>query len=206
MARPKDAEPAESYERIVAAATELIDQEGAAKLSLRRVAERSGTSLGAVTYYFDNRGVLLEACLERTFNVISGLVVESAARIATGSPWQQEVDAFVRALFRTSRRQRQLIHTRLLTTLEGGAVPRRRLEQQLLPMLEKTAMVFSGSPTNVPLRLAANSVEVVVTRYALHTDEELQLISGCPDVATAIEHVESYLVRFCTAAFASAMA
>ena len=205
MPRPKDADSAVTYDRILQTATQLIEREGVAAMTLRRVANESDQSLGAINYYFESRGGLLEACLEQPYAWMSDLVTDALARIAGGGSWQDEVSSFVRTLFREARGHRSLIRSRLLTTMKAGALPPGRLERELLPALDKIATALGGSKAVVELRLAAHSLELIVIRYALHTDEECMAITGSDELEPALALMEDHLVRLSQNAFAEAM-
>ncbi|HEY1709848.1 MAG TPA: TetR/AcrR family transcriptional regulator [Rhizomicrobium sp.] len=56
------------------AAISLIAEDGFAGVSLRKVAERAGTSTGAVTYYFANKEALMAAVLESRFDIFDAML------------------------------------------------------------------------------------------------------------------------------------
>ncbi|MEV6218207.1 TetR/AcrR family transcriptional regulator [Nocardia sp. NPDC051833] len=53
---------------LLRAATAVIAEEGYAKASLRKVAQRAGYTTGAVTYYFANKDELITALVESRFD------------------------------------------------------------------------------------------------------------------------------------------
>ncbi|MCP2279665.1 TetR/AcrR family transcriptional regulator [Nocardia amikacinitolerans] len=53
---------------LLRAATAVIAEEGYAKASLRKVAQRAGCTTGAVTYYFANKEELITALVESRFD------------------------------------------------------------------------------------------------------------------------------------------
>jgi AcrR family transcriptional regulator len=56
------------------AAIAVIAEDGFAGASLRKVAERAGTSTGAVTYYFENKDAMMAAVLESRFDVYDAML------------------------------------------------------------------------------------------------------------------------------------
>lgn len=63
--QPEQARSIERQAQLLAAAVRLLLSEGGSAVSHRRVAEASGSSPGAVRYYFRTREDLLAACLDR---------------------------------------------------------------------------------------------------------------------------------------------
>ncbi len=62
--RPQQARAVEKHRLILAAATELMLQEGVRAVTHRRVATRAGVSAGSVGYYFSSRDRLLHETVE----------------------------------------------------------------------------------------------------------------------------------------------
>lgn len=72
MSTPRTAPGRATRARIVAAATELIAERGAAAVTLDDVRERSGTSKSQLYLYFDGRRELLRAVVGATADVVLG--------------------------------------------------------------------------------------------------------------------------------------
>ena len=64
MARRAHGDSAETFDAIVGAAKQVLAEQGANELSLRRVAQVAGLSLGTVQYYFSSKDKLVETCLD----------------------------------------------------------------------------------------------------------------------------------------------
>ncbi len=56
------------------AAISVIAEDGFAGASLRKVAERAGTSTGAVTYYFANKDEMMAAVIESRFDIFDAML------------------------------------------------------------------------------------------------------------------------------------
>ena len=209
MARPPDADSAETYDRIVEVTQTLIAEHGASAVSLRRVAKESGQSLGAITYYFESRSGLLEASLDASYEWFRTEVRETIARITAGGNLQEEIERFVRRLFTTARTHQIVLRTRNLITMSEGALPTNRVVGELTPQLEKVARALGGlggdPRRDALLRLAAHSLELTVVRYALHTDDELLSITNIADLDGALEVVQQHLVRLSLDVFRAAL-
>ena len=81
-------------EHILDAADGVVRQEGAAHLTLEAVAERAGVSKGGLLYHFKTKELLLQAMVDRHFDLLSE---RHAAALATLPPGPgRELKAFVR--------------------------------------------------------------------------------------------------------------
>lgn len=63
------------------AAIAVIEEEGFAGASLRKVAQRAGCTTGAVTYYFANKEAMMTAVIESRFDVFDTLLGKGDAQI-----------------------------------------------------------------------------------------------------------------------------
>ena len=84
MPRPKHSDPAKTFAAIVDAAVVVLQEQGPNHVSLRRVSEASGLSMGTLTYYFPNRQDLVEACLDVHYQHISAGILEFHAAVTEG--------------------------------------------------------------------------------------------------------------------------
>jgi AcrR family transcriptional regulator len=66
---------------LLEAAISVIAQEGVAAASLRRVAERAGTSTGAVTYYFANKEEMMAAVIDCQFDMFDAMLESDGGAI-----------------------------------------------------------------------------------------------------------------------------
>lgn len=65
---------ASKREALLDAAISVISTDGFARASLRKVAERAGTSTGAVTYYFANKEEMMAAVIESRFDIFDAML------------------------------------------------------------------------------------------------------------------------------------
>jgi AcrR family transcriptional regulator len=79
--RPAADERPETRDALLDAASHLFARRGAARVSLRRVAEEAGVTPAMVHYYFGDKDGLYDAMLERTF----GRLIERVGRVAGGT-------------------------------------------------------------------------------------------------------------------------
>lgn len=67
-ARPK-AQDDDPIKRIVDAVCDVIADEGVANVSLRKVAERAGATIGLITHHFPNRAAMVQAAVEHAWDM-----------------------------------------------------------------------------------------------------------------------------------------
>lgn len=87
--------PALGGERIVSAALELVDDEGADALSMRALAQRLNSGTATLYRHFANRAQLVAQVVDRVF----GEVVDDTER--SGGTWQESCAAAARDMFAT---------------------------------------------------------------------------------------------------------
>ncbi|MGP2438922.1 TetR/AcrR family transcriptional regulator [Streptomyces sp. JW3] len=102
-------------ERILAAALDLIADEGVAGVSHRRIAARAGVPLGSMTYHFDG----MDDLLSEAFRRFTDHIVELFDRYLSAPADREEARAAVTDLIHTLSEgsQRDLVLTQELYTL-----------------------------------------------------------------------------------------
>jgi AcrR family transcriptional regulator len=84
--------PAVPLERIVAAALELVDEQGADALSMRSLAQRLGSGTATLYRHFAGRAELVAMVVDR-------MLGEADVRAVAGLPWPQACIAFGQHMF-----------------------------------------------------------------------------------------------------------
>jgi AcrR family transcriptional regulator len=87
MARPKNADSQDTWNRIIAAARQepTHDEGGGLDGSMRQVALISGVSLGTTHHYFPTKESLLEGCLDACYAALRELAGELAEGLSQGT-------------------------------------------------------------------------------------------------------------------------
>lgn len=205
MARPIDSDSAETYERILASAKSILSTHGPELFSLRSVARTAGVSLGTLNYYFENRNGLLEACLDEDYRELEDSVQETIDRIRSGAPFFDEVARLTRIYFADARNRKDKIRLRVMDTMERGGLPPHRLDNEVSRMLDRVSLALSGRPDHLPLRMAAHSFQMIIARYALHSDEEIRRITGKDSAEEAWQQAEAHLIETACSLFENAL-
>jgi AcrR family transcriptional regulator len=86
--------PALPLDRILTAALELVDEQGADALSMRSLAQRLGSGTATLYRHFANRSELVAMMVDRLLGEI-----ELDAETVTGLPWQQACISFAQNMF-----------------------------------------------------------------------------------------------------------
>ena len=207
MARPAHASSEDTYDAILDVALAIVRESGPDACSLREVARRADVSTGTIQYYFENRAGLLEACLDHLYAWVTREVLAELELIAASGDVLSSLERITRKALRFTRENQELVRMRYMTTTERGALPDQRLVRQLLPLLDKVGgQLAPDAPVKVRLRLAAHTLELAVSRYALHTDEECLQITGLGELPAALRAVEDHLVAHAKTLFLGALA
>jgi AcrR family transcriptional regulator len=201
VARPKDADPARTHDQILDAALQVLRESGnPVSLSLRTVARRAKLSTSAIQYYFSTKEDLLEACLNGYYERLASLIQRLFVEAKTAPQSRAFVEHVVRQLFRFARDERELLALRLATNASRQELHPSRQPEFLDAVLGQAAAALAPHTTVTPaeVRVAAQAMAVVVTRFALFTDAELMAILGArspPDPELVEDHVVRLAVR-----------
>lgn len=206
MSRPTDANSEATYDAILAVALDILREEGPEACSLRSVARRAEVSTGTIQYYFENRAGLLEACLDHLYVWVAREVLAELECIGRTGDVLASLERITRKAFAYTRQNQELVRMRYVTTMERGSLPNQRLVRQLLPLLDKVGGQLAANPAmQARVRLAAHTLELAVSRYALHTDEECLRITGMTELPDALHAIEDHLVAHGKALFLGAI-
>jgi len=196
MARPRNANPAETKRRILVAAQEELELVGPIDLSTRAVARRAGLAVATVHSHFVDRQGLLDALIDRVYAELATGAISLRDEVR-GSDTKEMVERAVRAGFRFGRANQSQMRTLLLQVAATGGLDRRRQRSTQLPFLASVAAVLSlelGLPPQM-VRIRLQSFQFTIARWCISSDDELRSLIGLEDVAQCVELVEDYLVE-----------
>lgn|GEM_PF-1630249 len=193
MARPKDADSANTIDRILAAAREVVGEVGADACSFRAVAQRCDVSVGTISYYFQSKAELLEACLDAYYDAVGELVTSLLADIAERVDTIDAEDPSWASFFcehvlgelvRFHRRRRSDLWLRMRNNQRERELPKVRQMQALGPylnLLDDTLAPHTPHLTSLQRRLHVQTLTYAVTRFSVIDDEEFRVITGDVD-------------------------
>jgi AcrR family transcriptional regulator len=171
--KPPRGKPAETSDRLLAAAEFIVLREGAHAVSIRRIAARSGLNSALISYHFGGLDPLLEQLLELNINAIcdSRAALEAVALQDPDKPRRLEalVAAHVDPLWRTPA----IWH----------ADSARAVVRSVMPVLGKTTVRPAVTRINSSVETSANYLAPLLphlTRDMLLV--RLRLLSGATDM------------------------
>lgn len=179
MARPKDADSAETWNRIVSAARRALFETpgGQPDVSVRQVAATAGVGVGTIQYYFPTKESLLEACLDEYYVALDLLVRElaGAAAGAAADP-RTFMERAARRLYRFVLSERPHLMVRAMTNAQRGGLPpeRRRPDLDQIGKLLSPMLGIDADET----RLTIQTMSFVMMQYAVLGDDDVVRIAG----------------------------
>ncbi|MCA9618652.1 MAG: TetR/AcrR family transcriptional regulator [Myxococcales bacterium] len=196
MGRPKDADSAQTFERILAATLSLLTDQVEPKLpSLRAVAKRADVSLGTIQYYFDSKDQLLEACLDGYHERLGALGASLIGEVGR-LEGRALVEHAIGELYRFARRERGLLRLRVASTVAQGELPPSRQRDFMGALAEQGARFLEPhvEVAGLDARLAIHAMSAMIVRFALMSDSEATWTTGLEGEA-AHRALGDYAVR-----------
>lgn len=184
MARPTNADAAATQRRILSSALALFAQRGARGASVRAIAADAGVSVAMIHHYFGNKDGLYDACIDAMYEELSALQQPLLVAIASGVDVPSAIARAVRSGYAFARQHSPEVRLLQREILTHGALPVTRQQAVQGPFLDQVGLLLATVLGKSPLeaRLALQSVVMLVSRYALSSDEELALFTeGAPD-------------------------
>ncbi len=199
MARPVNANAAETKTRILENASRLFAEQGLGQVSIRQIAKEAEVSLGMVHHYFGSKDELYEACIESMYTELLLLRETLVAEALAGGSVSELIDRAVRAGFRFARAHQPAVRLVMRAVVDKGMLDEARQESFQKPFLDQASVALGAllGKEPQPLRLVLQSLNFIVVRYALGRLEELTLIAGVPASRSkeALARVEAHLVE-----------
>ena len=195
MARRANKDCADTFDLIVRASTQVLRDEGATELSLRRVAAEANLSLGTVQYYFPTKSKLIETCLAQEAESLTATLASARHAIAAGAVLSDILPAAVRALYQSGVRAPEARRLRVMQTLVSPTLSVDAPGPFLLRELgELAAFVSENSKlTQGQARLLIVSVAILVTRFSTYDTAALRVLLDLKDNDAVHEAVEDHL-------------
>lgn len=195
MARPVAADAEATKARILAAATALIAERGIDGTTVRDVAAHASVSLATVLHYFTSKDGLHAAVVAAMDAELLHLRDALIAGLRPGLAREAILDDVVRRAWDFARAHRVAHRIVLRTVLDGGGMPKARIDSLMIPSLDDAsailAAVFDVDP--VRARLTVQSLVQLSARYAVASDDELCAVTASDDVDTANARVADHL-------------
>lgn len=197
--RPKNADSAETWDRIVVAARRQLtdDEAGGLDVSVRNVATEADVSLGTIHYYFPTKDALLEACLDAYYDDLGKLAASLMLALhgTTRDTARATIDESIRSIYRFAVSERQRLKLRASTNAARGMLHPDRHAHVRGPYLDSftpiIAQLTGAAPQHV--RMTFQTLTFAVMQYVLLCDAEIAQITGASG-SEGRRRVEDHLV------------
>jgi AcrR family transcriptional regulator len=193
-----------SKDRLLTAAIELIAERGEAKLRLADVAERAGTSIGAVQHHFRNRERLVAQAQVERFIQPARRDITAIRELLENAETADEVRVALAAVTRSvvdrTRSEQRMARLSSLSAVHGRPDARAVMTAELSRLTEEFADAIRGSQTKGFVRqdIDPMAISVFVQAYALGMAiaDMVEPASGDETLASVIDlFVTSILVE-----------
>ena len=179
MARPVNADALATKQRILERASTLFADRGPEAVSVRDIAAASSVSLAMVHHYFGSKEELVRATVDAMYSELSQVRARLEATFVEGASLESVIRQAIDTGFDFAREHQLAVRTMMRAVVDTGELPEERRTEVMLPFLALVEKLLSSDgTTRHELRLRAQSVVFLVTRYALATLQELALIAG----------------------------
>ncbi len=127
MARPVNADPAETRSRVLAAAARLFAQRGRDAVSMRTIAGAAGTTAATLHHYFGNKDALYDACVDAMYARVREIGAQVALTLTQTDAFTEIIAAGICAAYGAARAHQDAVRLMSRHVLDHGeaAAPRR---------------------------------------------------------------------------------
>lgn len=179
MARPVNADPQQTKERILAAAIECFGNGGLRGTPLKNIAADAKVTIATIHHYFGGKLGLFEAALEQGYEELSGLgAAIGLAASEVGGSNEERIDALARRALSFARgRQKasRFLHRAML--YEDEAKERALLAQEQYVATTSMALSLIIDRSVEELRVPVLGLMFLMTRIAVMRPEDV-VIAG----------------------------
>ena len=188
MARPANANAAQTRQRIIDAASYLFADKGRGATSVREIADRAQVNSAMISHYFGGKDALYDDCIKCLYKEleVGQSVLESA--LVLGIKLPDVIAGTMKNAIVFARKNRSMIRLVMRHVLDRGQLDPGRRDSVLMPFLDRASAALRphSSLDEQQLKMGLQSLIFLTVRYGLSSDEELQALSGVDDFTTAI--------------------
>jgi len=200
---PKQSRSQESFDRILAAAEEILETKPLNEVRLAEIADRAGLTTGAIYARFDGKAALFE-CLERQVRSDLNEAIQGAlSSIEPETRLRERVALLLLSVGRFYRERRGGVRAIVMTAATDPETQRRRAEANEL-LLDRVLSELQSAPDEMshPEPAAAVRLAMLATLSALR---EIYLFPGLlptaspPPVEKTCDELSHFFVHYLTA-------
>jgi len=107
--RPQQARAQMTYDSILDAAAQILEELGYSALTTNRVAGVAGVAVGALYAYFPNKETIVAELIRRTVRVMSQEIAEAFVKLGAVGSKEEAIPTIVRLTFQVLRKRRALM-------------------------------------------------------------------------------------------------
>jgi AcrR family transcriptional regulator len=194
VARKRQADSAETLERIINATHAVLENEGLDAISLRKVAREAGVSVGTVGYYFTSADALWDACLEAHYERVHAFALRYFVALEQGGVAREILPAAVRDAYFFALDERPMLRLVLALSARRGGLSDRHRERRAA-MLRGLAARWPPTGLGRDLVLGFQTLVYATARYACSSVEERLAVTGAATEAAADEAIARHLAQ-----------
>jgi AcrR family transcriptional regulator len=193
MARPPQADPAATRQKILDAGSRLFATAGVDGCSVRELARDVGVSVATIHHYFGSKNGLHEACVESMYDdlrTLQGTLLE----VLSENP-DDVLALIVRRCWRFARDHQLQLRLLMREVVSVGGLDETRRNAHMLPMLDLGSQALGQIAGRGPaeMRLVLQSSTNLLVRHALGNEGEMKALTGLKGAA-AEQAIEDHLV------------
>jgi AcrR family transcriptional regulator len=182
MARPVNADPKVTREKLLDEAIIRFARHGFRGASAREVAQAASVNPAVVAYYFQGKQGLYDACVDEVYRRLSKRVNSAFADLVP-----QEIPEIIDRVYRAAREEREGIRLLVRQIVDHGHLTGRTESMHFLPNIETitTIAVQRTGCTREQARAAAVTLGYAVSRFVIQDDNSLKTAFGARTVEQA---------------------
>lgn len=195
MARPVNADPEQTKERILAAAIERFGNEGLRGTPLKNIAADAGVTIATIHHYFGGKLGLFNAALEQGYDELTGLgpAIGLAALEAEGTV-AERIDAMARRALTFARRRMKASRFLLRAMLYENEAKERaiRAQEQYVTTTSGALSPLIGRSAE-DLRVPVQGLMFLMTRIAVMRPEDLAIVGPERSTEATLDVLADYV-------------
>ncbi len=166
-------------ERLLSIAFSLLREKGVGALTIRNIASRAGVSVSVVHHHYVNKQGLLDACKMHFYKDL-GTVITAALPTVIGKPVDVILDQMLRLLWAHARDNTMVLRLLASEVLASGQLidgVNQASDRPFMALAISHLAPIVGLEKEV-LRVRLQAVIVLVSRFAISSDNELHSVLG----------------------------
>jgi AcrR family transcriptional regulator len=197
VARPVNADPQLTKERILLAAIECFGNEGLRGTPLKSIAAEAKVTIATIHHYFGGKLGLFEAALEQGYEELTGLgPAIGFAAVETDGTLEERIDAIARRALSFARgrlKASRFLLRAMLYESEAKERAMRAQEQYVATTSEALSLLIGRSAEE--LRVPVQGLMFLMTRIAVMRPEDLAIVGPERSQGATLDALADYVAE-----------